>query len=398
MNYRGRPLKVFVAAGPRLSQSVCELVDKSMRLALTGSAEDGESAIARLETDAADVVVIDYSLPGISGVKVAEFLAGSRPDMVCVLLSEERSTDRFRGAMLAGAREFILWPVSAGEFELSLVRVSQIAREHARREPMLGASVADRFWENDGRWVVVAGGKGGVGTSFVAANLAGSFSENPLGVKTALVDFDLTSADLSGVLNVEPPVHLNDLLNASSEMDEGLLRSAAFQIDRDFDLFPGPVDIESRPLFSREQAGALIQCWRRLYDLVVVDLGTYIDESAVAVLSAADMIVPIVVPEVISVRAAARLMRLLERLGVNEGVIHPVVNRSGAGHLGVDRISSYIGAPVLAGLPDSPCVASVLDEGRLLTSDDDPDLKRSIDSLAAEVLRHVGLAESSRVR
>src|SRR5262252_6159938 len=77
------------------------------------------------------------------------------------------------------------------------------------------------------RAVSVAGGKGGVGKSTVALNLAIAYSQ--LGCRTLMVDTDLGMADLNLLLGVAPEKSLLDALSGTP-IDEVLVSAHGIEL------------------------------------------------------------------------------------------------------------------------------------------------------------------------
>ncbi|PRY65711.1 response regulator receiver protein [Vreelandella songnenensis] len=78
------------------------------------SAADGEQAIERVGTDTPDIILLDISLPGMSGFDVLEALR-SRPTTaqlpIIMLTAHGREVEREKGAAL-GASAYITKPFS----------------------------------------------------------------------------------------------------------------------------------------------------------------------------------------------------------------------------------------------------------------------------------------------
>jgi DNA-binding NarL/FixJ family response regulator len=75
---------------------------------ICGSAPTGEEAIARIGDSGADVVVIDVSLPGISGLDVLKAMLEGRSDLCCVMNSGHGQSTYIDQALAAGARGYVL--------------------------------------------------------------------------------------------------------------------------------------------------------------------------------------------------------------------------------------------------------------------------------------------------
>lgn len=367
-----------MAAEPLKCEEIEALLADAANVRVSGFTADGGAAIDWLNNNHVDLVLIDNDLPGLSGVKLAEWVNREVPGAAAVLFGSNAGAEGMRRAMLAGAREFIDWPISGAELRRTLELVTQIT-SGASAAPNL--SRADRTAPVESKVYALVGAKGGVGTSFIAANLAASFARSLVG-RTALIDMNTRGADLATVLDTKPARTLGDLVPALAELDSVALHATAEPLDARFDLYAGPAEIEIEALFDPDNIIRLIDGWRGGYETVVIDSGASVDPTAAAVIGAADVVLPVLVPEVVCVRAASRLVQALDRLGVSRTAICPIVNRREAGDLSLERISGFIGAKVAGELPSSPAARLALDEGRLLDGDDEPALQEAFALLA----------------
>jgi two-component system phosphate regulon response regulator PhoB len=109
---------------------VCQLLSASgMRPEVAASAEE---ALAVLESDTPDLVVLDWSLPGMSGIDLCKMLRRHRSlNTVPVLfLTAHSSGDDLVHAFDAGADDFVSKPFRAPELRarvLGLLRRTAIA-------------------------------------------------------------------------------------------------------------------------------------------------------------------------------------------------------------------------------------------------------------------------------
>ncbi|NWN81969.1 MAG: response regulator [Halomonas sp.] len=78
------------------------------------TAEDGESALSRVQEGAPDLVLLDISLPGISGFDVLERLRGDTTHArlpIIMLTAHGREVEREKGLAL-GADDYVTKPFS----------------------------------------------------------------------------------------------------------------------------------------------------------------------------------------------------------------------------------------------------------------------------------------------
>ena len=69
--------------------------------------------------------------------------------------------------------------------------------------------------------MAVTSGKGGVGKTFISANLAAALSRR--GERVLVLDADLGLANLDVVLNLHPMITLHDVFTGKAELEEAIL-------------------------------------------------------------------------------------------------------------------------------------------------------------------------------
>jgi len=123
----GRTPRVLVVDD---EESIRVALERALRLEgfSVGLAVDGADALAQMESESHDIVVLDVAMPGMSGVRVTERLRerGERVP-VCMLSARDEVADRVAG-LRAGADDYLVKPFALQEL---------VARLHAllRRTP-----------------------------------------------------------------------------------------------------------------------------------------------------------------------------------------------------------------------------------------------------------------------
>lgn len=88
-------------------------------LELGGYQVDGftraEEALARLRSAPADLLVVDYRMPGISGVELARRARAARPGLPVMLITGHGSPDVLAEAAAAGVDRVLLKPFTPNE-------------------------------------------------------------------------------------------------------------------------------------------------------------------------------------------------------------------------------------------------------------------------------------------
>lgn len=105
---------------------VCDLVGRYLRQAgyEVATAMDGAKAIAKFESFRPDLVILDWMLPGIDGLNVAEQIRAQSSTPIIMLTARADEMDRIEG-LDAGVDDYVVKPFSARELE---VRVRAVLR------------------------------------------------------------------------------------------------------------------------------------------------------------------------------------------------------------------------------------------------------------------------------
>src|SRR5207302_2267105 len=169
-----------------------------------GRTADGEGTVQEALRLQPDVAVIDAALPGMNGVQTTEMLAQYTPKCGVILMTMDSESDLYRRAMLAGAREVLHKPFKGDDLVAAIQRVHAF---QARKGAAAGAAAGGRAARSEngdghrGQLITVISGKGGVGKSVVATNLAVLLARRHP-TKVAMVDLSLQFGDVAAMLDV----------------------------------------------------------------------------------------------------------------------------------------------------------------------------------------------------
>lgn len=101
--------RIFIVEDhPVMRQSLVAFLKRQEGIDLCGEAATAEVALREIEKIQPDMVLIDVSLPGMSGLDLLEQIHHRQPEILCVVLSGHGERSHVDRALLAGARGYIL--------------------------------------------------------------------------------------------------------------------------------------------------------------------------------------------------------------------------------------------------------------------------------------------------
>ena len=94
-----------------------------------------------------------------------------------------------------------------------------------------------------GKVIAVTSGKGGVGKTFVSANLAAALTRR--GLKVLVLDADLGLANLDVVLNLYPKLTLHDVFTGKCALEDAIIKAPG--VRREYSTSPEPANNTAKP-------------------------------------------------------------------------------------------------------------------------------------------------------
>jgi ATP-binding protein involved in chromosome partitioning len=252
---------------------------------------------------------------------------------------------------------------------------------------------------NLGTILAISSGKGGVGKSTVAVNLAVSLAAR--GLRVGVMDADIYGPNIPRMFGVfeKPPVFGGRI--QPIEAHGVKLMSLGFLIDRDAPaIWRGPIIMKITQQFLRDVE------WGTL-DYLIVDLPPGTGDAQLSLVQSVPVSAAIIVttPQEVAVGDALRGARMFERvnvpvLGVVEnmaGFTDPETGRSfalfGAG--GGQRLAEEIGTALLASVPLQPRLAEHADVGApIVVAEPGSPAARTLAALADRVHADAATLES----
>ena len=157
------------------------------------------------------------------------------------------------------------------------------------------------------RIMALTSGKGGVGKTFLSANLAAALAKR--GQRVLVLDADLGLANLDVALNLYPKVTLHDVFTGKVPLEDAILPApGGFSV-----LLAGSGLVESSRLTPevRDQLQRIIETLAPRFDHILLDTGAGISDVVLYAVSLADDVLVIATPEPTSMTDAYATIKVL---------------------------------------------------------------------------------------
>lgn len=235
------------------------------------------------------------------------FLTASRLDSVMLL-----------EAMRAGAKEFLAQPIKKEEMVDAIRRfldriAAHVTKGDGHRKP--------------GKILAFFGGKGGVGTTSIAVNVAAAIKKLPNNPSVVLVDVNQHGGDLPLYLDLQPTHSFRDIATDLSRLDQAFLIRLLTKTDWGIQVLPSGYDDLSTGRLNPDCVEATLRLLQANFDYVILDCGHVLDlttkkalELATVILVTSTLMVPVV-------HRTKRILELLRGSGFPSNKIRLVMNR-----------------------------------------------------------------------
>jgi pilus assembly protein CpaE len=330
-------IRVLIAdASAETRGQLSELLASEPDVSVIGTAANGTEALALAEKLQPDVLLLDTAMPGLDGIAATEQLAHRLPTVGVIMMSNQGEAHDWRRAMLAGARDFLVKPISGDELANSIRQVHTVQLRERERLALAASHVASDNGHapaetrpgGRGRIVVLFSPKGGVGRTTLAVNLAAAAVKS--GHEVCLVDASFQFGDVGIMLDLNPKNgSIGDLLTESARGDPESVVTALAHHSSGLRVLLAPPSPEVGELIQPDDVRSLLEALRIGNDLVVVDTSNWFNDTTLAILDVADVILGVMTLEITNIKNMRLFLQLADSLSYLEK-LQLVLNRSDA--------------------------------------------------------------------
>lgn len=189
--------------------------------------------------------------------------------------------------------------------DLKLYQFPEAQSDTAFAPSMVGDEGEPRHFRS--RVIAVSSGKGGVGKTNISVNLGLTLARR--GIRVALLDADLGTANVDVMLGLHPRYHLQHLITGQRSLEEILM-----QAPHGMQIIPGASglpDLADLPDAQREVLLRALMALDGTVDLLLIDTGAGVGRNVVQFILAAGEVLLVTTPEPTAVTDAYALMKVL---------------------------------------------------------------------------------------
>jgi pilus assembly protein CpaE len=321
----------------QVSQYVRSLLQHQKQVQLLDTVTDGGAVMEQIRELRPDALMVDALLQGnVNGLEVAERVRQAGIVIPIIIVTVPQHPVKAGEGM--GIVKVLTMPFSGYELMSALRKTNEAYRATA-------PSAMSRSY-------VVYSGKGGVGRTTLAYNLAVSFGQVP-GLRVVLIDGDLQFGDLRGLLRV-PDTAPSILQLPTDRIAESDLASVLWRDPSGIDLLLAPPRVEQADMVTERDVEKVISLLRRIYNVIVIDSPPALNDITLAFLDDADSILSVVTPDRNSVRNARLAGQAFVAAGFPPEKMMLVMNRAGSPGIRPEEMAAELGRLPDVVIPDDP--------------------------------------------
>lgn len=220
--------------------------------------------------------------------------------------------------MRAGAKEFLAQPIQKNEVEGAFERFFERCQV---------STATKEGKKKSGKIFAFFGGKGGVGTTSIAVNLASALIKLPSKPTVVLVDVNQHGGDLPLYLDLQPKHSFRDIASDLSRLDNAFLVRILTKYESGLQVLSSGYDDLSTGRLNPDCVEATLRLLQTNFDYIVLDCGHVLDLTTKKALELSNLIFVASTLMVPVVHRTQRILELLRGSGFPPNKLRLLINR-----------------------------------------------------------------------
>lgn len=356
-----RKIKLVLADhNERSRNTIKELLELDDSIDIVAEADNGSQVIEQIKSMEPQVVIMDFNLPEVDGLETTRYITLHHPRVSVIIISLNDEIEQIKRSMLAGAREYLVKPISPLEIHRA---VRQVAELNSKIPAASGeAELPKKAVGNVNQIITVFGTKGGVGKSVICTNLAVAAAKEYRS-RVGLIDLDIQFGDVSIMTNLNPRKTMAELAQEVDETSADMLEQYLYERNG-VHILAAPNKPELAELVTPMHVKGVMALSRQIFNYTFVDTPSFIDDTTISALESSDQILLVVtleLPAIKNIKKGIDVLRSLELL--NRARL--VLNRSsGVAGIEPDDVERVLGLKIQAEVPsDGKLVVNSINQG-----------------------------------
>jgi pilus assembly protein CpaE len=311
---------------PQVAQYIRGLLQSQASIKLLDVITDGGKVLPQIGQTRPDVVLVDALLQGrTKGPQLVEQIRQAGLGVPVIVLTVPQNP--IEASAERGIHGVLSMPFSGYDL---VTRVSQVRKDFAATSAVATSRVVSVFAP-----------KGGVGKTTIAFNLAVAIGQ--LQQKTVLIDGSLQYGDLRALLKV--PVDAPSILDLPTDrIAESDLQDVLWRDPSGIDILLAPPRVEMAEMVTGRDIDKILSLLRRVYNAIVIDMSSAINDINLTFLDTSDAIVEIVTYDSTTIHNTIAVADTFRTIGYPASKVRYLVNRAdSAGGINPDDLARALG-------------------------------------------------------
>jgi pilus assembly protein CpaE len=282
-----------------------------------------------------DVVFLEYQENNLALDQWIEKIAANPRSPAIFLYFKEISTNNLWKAIRLGAKECFTFPIQEEDFQQAVKRIM------ARTEVRKGTGPPTQI-------ISFLGCKGGIGTSFLVANLAALLAQEHRG-KVLVVDLDLGFGQLNYFFDVHPEHTLTEVIGNLERLDNNYLQNTFYPIGDNCYLLPAPARLEEAEAVNAGHLEKIVGYLKENlgFRWILIDCCHQLDEITMKALELSESLILVTAQSIPALSNAKKMLDILHLLELRELEVEVWVNYWDRQHeLTASDVENFLGKTI----------------------------------------------------